>query len=78
MWLATFMLLPVEVQAETAKVWTPDVLTENMLVHDTNHLPELLPCAVGDEAAVRGSALQLDGCHVFYAFLHRLCGRRPV
>lgn len=78
MWRATLMLLPVEVQAEATEVRTPDVLFENMLVHEPDHLQELLPCAVGDEAAVCGSALQLGGCHVVYAFLHRLCGGRPI
>lgn len=77
-WRATLVLLPAEVQAEAPQVWTPDVLTEDMLVHDAGHLQELLPRSTGDEAAVRGSALQLDGCHVFYAFLHRLCGWRPL
>ena len=75
---ATLMLLSAQVQAEAAQGWTPALLSENMLFHDPGHLQELLPCPAGDEAAVYGAAVQLDGCHVFYAFLHRLCGRRPV
>ena len=75
---ATLLLLPAEVQTEAAEVWPPAVFTENMLVHDSSNLQELLPRAASDEAAVCGPALQLDGRHVFHALLHRLCGGRPV
>lgn len=75
---ATVVLLPAQVQTKAPEVWTAPVSAENMLVHDAGHLQELLPRATGDEAAVRGSALQLDGRHVFHAFLHGLCGGSPV
>lgn len=72
------MLLPAEVQTEAPEVRTSSVSAEIMLVHDSGHLQELLPCATGDEAAVCGAAVQLDGRHVFHAFLHGLCGGSPV
>lgn len=78
MWHAPLLLLPAQVQAAAPEVRTAAVPAENLLVHDAGHLQELPPRPEGDEAAVRGSALQLDGGHVFYAFLHRLCGGRPL
>lgn len=78
MWRAPLLLLPAQVQAAAPEVRTAAVPAENLLVHDAGHLQELPPCPEGDEAAVRGSALQLDGGHVFYAFLHGLCGGRPL
>lgn len=75
---APLVLLPAEMQTEAAQGWTFTLLTENMLVHDPGHLQELLPRPACDETAVHGPALQLDGCDVIYAFLHRLCGGRPV
>lgn len=75
---AAVLLLPAPVQTEASEVWTPSVSAENVLVHDAGHLQELLPRAAGDAAAVRGAALQLDGRHVFHAFLHGLCGGGPV
>lgn len=75
---AALLLLPAQVQTEAPEVRTPSVSAENVLVHDPSHLQELLPRAAGDEAAVRGAALQLDGRHVFHALLHGLCGGSPV
>lgn len=75
---AALVLLPAEVQTEASEVRSPCVSAEDVLVHDSSHLQELLPRATGDEAAVCGAALQLDGRHVLHAFLHGLCGGGPV